>query len=199
MAATDPTPELTVPDVTAWRAWLDEHHTTSDGVSLVLAKKGVTEPTRLTYAEALDDALCFGWIDGRRNSRDEATFLQRFTPRRRTSPWSARNVGKVEQLIADGRMHPAGQSEIDRAKDDGRWDRAYDGPATIEVPADLAAALAANPEAAAMFEVLNSQNRFAVLYRIAEAKRDETRARRITKFVEMLAAGETIYPQRAQP
>jgi uncharacterized protein YdeI (YjbR/CyaY-like superfamily) len=196
VAPTDETPELIVADAAAWRAWLAAHHAESTGVSLVMAKKGVTDPTSLTYAEALDDALCFGWIDGRRNSRDEATFLQRFTPRRRASPWSARNVGKVEQLIAEGRMHAAGHAEIDRAKADGRWDRAYAGSATSTVPDDLAAALAAAPDAAAMFEVLSSQNRFAIILRVNEAKRPETRAKRIAQYVDMLTRGETIHPQR---
>ena len=188
--------ELIVPNAAGWRAWLAEHHDTADGVSLVLAKKGVTEPTDLGWDGALEEALCFGWIDGRRNARDETTFLQRFTPRRKQSTWSARNVGIVERLIAEGRMTAAGQAEVDRAKADGRWVKAYAGPATIEVPADLAAALSANPDAAAMFEVLTSQNRFAVLYRVDSAKKPETRARRIEQFVSMLERGETIYPQQ---
>jgi uncharacterized protein YdeI (YjbR/CyaY-like superfamily) len=166
---------------------------------LVIAKKGTTEPTRLTITEALDEALCHGWIDGQRKGRDEATFLQRFTPRRAQSPWSAKNVASVARLIEEGRMHPAGQAEIDRAKGDGRWDAAYAGQATATVPDDLAQALAASPEAAAMFEVLTGQNRFAVLFRIGQAKRPETRARRIEKFVDMLARGETIYPQARRP
>ncbi len=188
--------ELIVPDAAAWRAWLADHHATADGVSLVLAKKGVTEPTDLGWDGALEEALCFGWIDGRRNGRDETTFLQRFSPRRKASTWSARNVGLVERLVAEGRMAPAGQAEVDRAKADGRWDRAYAGPATIEVPADLAAALDANEDAAAMFAVLTSQNRFAVLFRVEQAKKPETRARRVEQFVAMLERGETIYPQK---
>lgn len=188
--------ELIVADADAWRDWLREHHGDSDGVSLVIAKKGVTEPTSLTIDAALEEALCHGWIDGRRNARDDTTYLQRFTPRRNTSRWSARNVGIVERLIAEGRMHPAGQAEIDRAKADGRWDKAYASPSNITVPDDLAEALAKNPDAAAMFDILTSQNRYAVLYRIHDAKRPETRARRIDQFVDMLARGETPYPQR---
>jgi uncharacterized protein YdeI (YjbR/CyaY-like superfamily) len=199
MAATGPKDELILEDGAAWRAWLEEHHGDVDGVWLVVAKKGTTDPTRLTMTEALDEALCHGWIDGQRKGRDEATFLQRFTPRRAQSPWSAKNVGNVARLIEEGRMHPAGQAEIDRAKADGRWDNAYAGQATATVPDDLAQALAASPEAAAMFDVLTSQNRFSVLFRIGQAKRPETRARRIEKFVDMLARGETIYPQTRRP
>jgi uncharacterized protein YdeI (YjbR/CyaY-like superfamily) len=188
--------ELVVADVRRWRAWLREHHADPNGVWLVLAKKGVTDPTSLTYDEALEEAICHGWIDGQRRSRDDATFHQRFTPRRARSPWSKRNVGRVERLVAEGRMQPAGMAEVQRAKDDGRWDAAYEGQATMAVPDDLAAALAAEPAAAAMFRELTSQNRYAVLYRIDSAKRPETRAKRIEQFVAMLARGETIYPQR---
>jgi len=188
-------PELIVADAAAWREWLDDHHSTSDGVWLVLAKKGTRQPTSLTYAEALDDALCFGWIDGQRNKRDDTTFSQRYTPRRRASPWSARNVGIVQRLIDDGLMRPAGHAEIERAKADGRWDRAYGGQATIEAPPDLLAALDASPAAAEMFGTLSSTNRFAILYRVNDAKRADTRARRIAQYVEMLERGETIYPQ----
>ncbi len=194
--ATPDTPELILPDATAWRDWLAEHHAESAAVWLVLAKKGVTHPTRLSNAEALEEALCHGWIDGQRKSRDDTTFLQRYSPRRPRSPWSARNVGIAERLIAEGRMHPAGLAEVERAKADGRWDDAYDGPADAKVPDDLAAAIAANPDAAAMFEVLTSQNRFALIHRTQQAKRPQTRARRIEQFVDMLARGETIYPQR---
>lgn len=191
-------PELIVADAAAWRVWLDDHHSTSDGVWLVLAKKGTREPTSLTYAEALDDALCFGWIDGQRNKRDDSTFIQRYTPRRRASPWSARNVGIVQRLIDDGLMRPAGHAEIERAKADGRWDRAYRGQATAEAPPDLIAALDASPAAAEMFGKLSSTNRFAILYRVNDAKRADTRARRIAHYVEMLERGETIYPRSSR-
>jgi uncharacterized protein YdeI (YjbR/CyaY-like superfamily) len=192
--ADDP-PELLVKDAKAWRAWLRKHHASSDGVALVIAKKGTTTPTSLAIADALDEALCQGWIDGRRNARDDATFLQRFTPRRRASMWSLRNVGYVARLIEEGRMQPAGQAEIDRAKADGRWDRAYAGPKDIQVPPDFAAALAKNKKATATFTTLSSQNRFAILFRIGQAKREDTRTKRIETFVAMLARGETIYPQ----
>jgi uncharacterized protein YdeI (YjbR/CyaY-like superfamily) len=188
--------ELTVADAAAWRQWLGEHHESSAGVWLVLARQGTTYPTSLTYDQALDEALCHGWIDGQARRRDDATYRQRFTPRRARSPWSRRNVGIVERLGREGRMHPAGMAEVERAKADGRWDGAHAGPASMEVPADLAAALAEQPGAQAMFDILTSQNRYAVLYRIASAKRSDTRARRIESFVAMLARGETVYPQK---
>ncbi len=189
-------PELTVADAAAWRTWLARHHDSSPGVRLVLAKKGATRPTSLTYDEALDDALCHGWIDGQVRRRDETTYSQRFTPRRARSGWSARNVGIVGRLTAEGRMHAAGLAEVERAKADGRWEAAYAGQAGMPVPADLAAALSADPRAAAMFEILTAQNRYAVLYRIETAKRADTRARRIEGFVAMLARGDTIHPQK---
>ena len=189
-------PELIVRDAAAWREWLANHHADPTGVWLVLAKKGTEKPTSLTYDQALEEALCHGWIDGQAGRRDEATYRQRFTPRRRRSAWSTRNTGIAERLIAEERMHPAGHAEVERAKADGRWEAAYAGPASMEVPPDLAEALAAEPKAQAMFEGLNSQNRYAILYRIATAKRAETRARRIEQFVTMLARGKTVYPQR---
>jgi uncharacterized protein YdeI (YjbR/CyaY-like superfamily) len=189
-------PELVLTDAAAWRGWLRKHHADVDGVWLVLAKKGTTAPTRLTYDEALEEALCHGWIDGQVRRRDDATYRQRFTPRRRRSSWSQRNVGIAERLVADGRMHPAGIAEIDRAKADGRWQAAYAGPAAMEMPPDLAVALAAEPKAQAMFDCLNSQNRYAIVYRVTTAKRSDTRVRRINEYVAMLARGDTIYPQR---
>jgi uncharacterized protein YdeI (YjbR/CyaY-like superfamily) len=190
-------PELIVADAAAWRAWLAGHHGDPAGVWLILAKKATTRPTSLTYDQALDEALCFGWIDGQVRRRDEATYLQRFTPRRSRSSWSRRNVGIVERLVAEGRMQPAGAAEVTRAQGDGRWAAAYAGPASIEVPDDLAEALAGEPAAMAMFGILTSQNRFAVVYRVGAAKRADTRARRISQYVAMLARGETIYPQKA--
>ena len=188
--------ELIVVDAAAWQSWLHEHHAASDGVWLVLAKKNVTTPTSLTYAEALEEALCHGWIDGQRKSRDEQTFIQRYTPRRAQSMWSKRNVDIVARMEEEGRMRPAGRAEIERAKADGRWDKAYGGSSAKEIPEDLAAALAAEPRAQAMFEILTSANRFAVVFRVNSAKKPETRARRITQYVEQLARGETIYPQK---
>jgi uncharacterized protein YdeI (YjbR/CyaY-like superfamily) len=192
----DDQPPLTLADADAWRAWLLAQHEQSTGIWLCLAKKGTTQPTRLTYDEALDEALCHGWIDGQVRRLDERTYRQRFTPRRPRSAWSKRNVGIVERLAAEGRMTLAGTAAVERAKADGRWEAAYSGPAQIEVPADLTAALNENPVALAMFEILTSQNRYAVLFRIGSAKRAETRARRIEQFVAMLARGETPHPQK---
>jgi uncharacterized protein YdeI (YjbR/CyaY-like superfamily) len=186
----DDIPILKLPDAAAWRAWLAENHEQTAGIWLVTAKKGTPGISR---DEALEEALCHGWIDGQARKSDEATYLQRYTPRRRGSAWSQRNVKIVGRLTAEGRMHPAGLAEVERAKADGRWDAAYAGSATIEVPADLQEALAANPRAQEMFESLNRQNRYSVLYRIETAKRPETRRRRIEKFVAMLARGETLY------
>lgn len=161
-----------------------------------MSKNATAAPTRLTYEEALEEALSYGWIDGQAHRRDDASYRQRFTPRRRRSAWSKRNTVLAERLMSEGRMHVAGIAEIERAKSDGRWHAAYDGPATIQVPGDLAAALNAEPAAKAMFAILSAQNRYAVLYRIHDAKRPETRARRIERFVAMLARGETVYAQR---
>jgi uncharacterized protein YdeI (YjbR/CyaY-like superfamily) len=188
-------PGLLVADAAEWRTWLRSNQSKSQGVWLVLAKKGTTHPTTLSYDEALDEAICFGWIDGQIGRRDSATFRRRFTPRNARSPWSQRNVAVAERLSASGRMHRSGEDEVRRAKADGRWSTAYAGQAGAEVPEDLAHALAANPRAQAMFLKLTSVNRYAILYRIGSAKKIETRARRIEKFIEMLARGETIHPQ----
>jgi uncharacterized protein YdeI (YjbR/CyaY-like superfamily) len=188
--------ELILADAGAWRAWLAEHHAEHPGVWLVLAKKGTTEPTSLTYEQALDHALCHGWIDGQVARRDERTFKQRFTPRRPRSVWSKRNVAHIERLTKQGLMHPAGVAAVERAQADGRWQEAYAGQASIEMPADLASALQAEPRAQANFELLTSQNRYAILYRVTTAKRADTRARRIEQYLAMLVRGETIHPQR---
>jgi uncharacterized protein YdeI (YjbR/CyaY-like superfamily) len=187
--------ELSVVDVAGWRSWLAANGGELRGVWLTLAKKGTKTPTSLTFDQALEEALCHGWIDGQRQRGDETTYRQRFTPRRARSSWSQRNAGIVERLMSEGRMRPAGIAEVERAKRDGRWHAAYAGQAKMEVPTDLATALAGHPKAEAMFEVLTSQNRYAVLYRIQSAKRADTRARRVEQFVAMLARGETIYPQ----
>lgn len=192
----DDLPELIVEDAAGWAAWLGDGHATSAGVWLVLAKQGGSSPTRLTYQEALEEALCHGWIDGQVRRRDAGSYKQRFTPRRQRSTWSKRNVDLAERLIAEGRMQPAGNAAIEQARSDGRWQSAYAGQATIEVPDDFAEALAAEPKAAAMFARLTSQNRYAILYRLATAKQSKTRSRRLAEFVAMLARGETIYPQR---
>ena len=194
--AGDAATELIVEDAAAWRTWLAGNHATSTGVWVVLAKRNGAAPTRLTYDEALEEALCYGWIDGQVGRRDAGSYKQRFTPRRPRSAWSKRNVDLAEKLIAEGRMQPAGTDAIERARADGRWESAYAGSATIEVPDDLAEALAAEPKAAEMFARLTSQNRYAILYRLATAKQAKTRERRLAEFVAMLARGETIHPQR---
>jgi uncharacterized protein YdeI (YjbR/CyaY-like superfamily) len=184
-----------IPFVSAgdWEAWLEANHAASDGVWIKMAKKdsGIES---VRYPEVLDSAICFGWIDGRREALDERHFLQRFTPRRPRSRWSRINREKAERLIAEGRMRPAGLAQVEVARADGRWDAAYEGQRTIAVPEDLQRELDARPEAKAFFAALNSQNRYAILYRLQEAKKPETRARRLTKFVAMLEAQETIHP-----
>jgi uncharacterized protein YdeI (YjbR/CyaY-like superfamily) len=188
-------PELLVSDAAAWRSWLERSHDSHQGVWLVLHKQGGTTTT-LTYDQALDEALCFGWVDGQIGKRDEHSYRRRFTPRRRASPWSARNVDHVTRLIKSGRMHPAGLVAVEAAKADGRWDAAYQGQSTAPVPPDLAAALATNPAAKAMFEGLTSANRYAIIYRLNAVKRAETRRRKLAQFVDMLARGEVLHPQR---
>lgn len=187
--------ELLLPDVEAWRDWLDAHHGDHPGVWLVLHKKGGCT-TALTYEQALDEALCFGWIDGQVARRDDESYRQRFTPRRPRSAWSARNVGHVERLTRAGRMRPAGLAAVDAARPDGRWESAYRGQASMEVPPDLARALAADPAAAATFEELDSANRYAIVYRLGAVKRPETRERRLAEYVAMLARGDSIHPRR---
>ncbi|MDP5228710.1 MULTISPECIES: YdeI/OmpD-associated family protein [Arthrobacter] len=191
-------PELLLPDAPAWRDWLAEHHAGSPGVWLVLHKKGGTV-TELAFEQALDHALCFGWVDGQIGRRDEGSYRTRFTPRGPKSRWSKNNVANVQRLDAAGLMTDAGRAVVDAAKADGRWELAYSGQATAEVPEDLAAAIAAVPAAQAMFDVLTSVNRFALIYRVGTVKRAETRARKISEYVAMLARQETIYPQRQKP
>ena len=185
-------------DAAAWRTWLETHHAHSPGVWLVLHKKGGSV-TALDYEAALQEALCFGWIDGQGRRRDEGSSFQRMTPRTPKSMWSARNVERIARLEAAGRMTPAGRAAVESAKADGRWEAAYAGAATAEVPADLAAAIAAEPRAQAMFEVLTSVNRFALIHRTNAVKRAATRERKIAGFVEMLARFEAPYPQARRP
>jgi uncharacterized protein YdeI (YjbR/CyaY-like superfamily) len=192
-------PELLVADAAGWRSWLRSRDASDRGVWLVLAKKGTTEPTSLRYEEALDEALCEGWIDGQVRRRDQDTYFQRFTPRRPRSVWSKNNVARVERLQAERRMRAGGRRAVEQARADGRWEAAYAGQASIEMPDDLARAIAAEPRAQAMFDVLTSQNRYSLILRVSQAKRADTRARRIEKFVAMLARGETPHPQRRRP
>jgi uncharacterized protein YdeI (YjbR/CyaY-like superfamily) len=191
MPSGDP-PQIAFASAAEWEAWLEEHHAASDGVAVKIAKKG-SGIASVAYPEVLDIALCFGWIDGRRNALDARFFLQRFGPRRARSRWSQINREKAEALIEQGRMRPAGLAEVERAKADGRWDAAYAGQRSMGIPDDLQRELDTRPQAAAFFAGLSSQNRYSILYRLQDAKRPETRARRLAKFVAMLEAGETIY------
>ena len=190
--------ELLVKDAAEWRVWLEQHHATSPGVWLVLHKKG-GNTTELDYEAALQEALCFGWIDGQGKRRDDDSSFQRMTRRGPKSVWSARNVDRIEKLEATGRMTEAGRAAVEAAKADGRWETAYSGQASAEVPADLAAAIADEPRAQAMFDVLTSVNRYALIYRTNSVKQAANRERKIKGFVEMLARGETPYPQKKRP
>ena len=180
-----------------WEAWLAEHHADTDGIWVKFAKKASGIPT-VVYAEAVHEALRYGWIDGHTKRLDDDYYIQRFTPRRARSRWSKINCAKAEALIASGVMESAGLAEVERAKADGRWEAAYDAPSTATVPDDLRAALDRDPKASAFFETLDANNRYAILHRLQEAKKAETRLRRIEKFVAMLSRGETIHPRRAR-
>jgi uncharacterized protein YdeI (YjbR/CyaY-like superfamily) len=184
--------ERAFPSARDFERWLAKHHTTSPGVWVKIAKKGTGVDT-VTYPEVVELALCYGWIDGLRQKVDDVWFRQRVTPRAARSRWSKINCDKAEALLATGRMHAAGEREVDRAKADGRWDAAYAGQRTMDVPDDLASALRQNAAARERFVALDSRNRYAILYRIHDAKRAETRARRIEQFVAMLAEGRTIH------
>ncbi|MEU6656559.1 YdeI/OmpD-associated family protein [Streptomyces sp. NPDC046900] len=177
----------------AFESWLSEHHSSSPGIWLKLRKK-VRGVVALDYAQALDVALCYGWIDGQKGKFDDWNWLQRFTPRKPNSKWSKVNRDKVAALLEQGRMQPPGLAEVELAKADGRWDAAYDGAKSASVPDDLAEALAANPAAAEFFATLDGQNRYAILYRVRDVKKPETRVRRIEKYVAMLAEQKKLYP-----
>jgi uncharacterized protein YdeI (YjbR/CyaY-like superfamily) len=176
----------------AWEGWLEENHIDSQGVWLKIARKGVGQNS-ISYQEALSVALCFGWIDGQKNKFDDRYWLQKFTPRRPKSGWSKINCQKATELIEQGRMRPAGMREVERAKQDGRWDAAYESQSTATIPDDLQKALDANPAVKAFFDQLNSVNRYAMIYRITTAKKPETRRQRIEKFIAMLNDGKKIY------
>lgn len=186
-------PVLHFEDARAWEAWLERHHASSPGVWLRLAKKdgGLRSPS---YAEALDAALCYGWIDSQKKGHDAASWLQKFTPRGPKSLWSKINRDKVQALAAAGRMRPAGLAAVERAKEDGRWDAAYDSQRNATVPEDLQEALDRRPSAKAFFAALDGANRYAVLFRVQTAKKPETRAKRIAALVEMLERNEKIHP-----
>jgi uncharacterized protein YdeI (YjbR/CyaY-like superfamily) len=193
MGADDGLPTIFFQSAADWEQWLDANHEGARGVWIRVAKKG-SGIASVTTAEALEAALCFGWIDSRREALDDDYFLQRYTPRQPRGRWSRINREKVERRIAEGRMRPAGLAEIERAKAEGRWHAAYDGARVATVPDDLRRELDARPAAKAFFDRLSSQNRYAILYRLQDAKKPETRARRLVKFIAMLEAGETIYP-----
>ena len=195
MAATPKTElqELAFEDARAWEAWLEKEHASCPGVWLRIAKSSAGVPS-VQYPQALDVALCYGWIDGVKRRIDDDYWVQKFTPRAARSIWSKVNREKVQALIDAGRMRPAGLREIDRAKSDGRWEAAYDPASKATVPEDLQAALDASPAALAFYRTLNSQNRYAILHRTQTAKKAETRARRIAQFVQMLERGEKLHP-----
>jgi len=194
-AVADDLPLLEFASAEAFATWL-EGQPEAAGAWLKMAKKGAPRLT-ISYAEALEVAICFGWIDGQKGAIDEHFWRQRFTPRSAASRWSKINTDKAEALITAGRMRPAGLREVERARADGRWDRAYAGQAAIEVPDDLLSALAANDAAREFFATISRVNRYAILYRITSVKKPETRARKIAQYVAMLAAGETIHPDPA--
>jgi uncharacterized protein YdeI (YjbR/CyaY-like superfamily) len=193
VGADDGLPTIAFASGAEWEAWLEANHAAAAGVWIKMAKKD-TGIESVRYPEVLESALCFGWIDGRREALDERWFLQRYTPRRARSRWSRINREKAQLLIEEGRMRQSGLAEVERAKADGRWAAAYAGQKSIAVPDDLQRELDARPEAKAFFAGLSSQNRYAILYRLQDAKKAETRARRLAQFVAMLEAGETIHP-----
>ncbi|MGN6372169.1 MAG: YdeI/OmpD-associated family protein [Solirubrobacteraceae bacterium] len=194
MSGSDELPRLAFASDVEWEAWLERNHEQAPGVWVEIAKKG-SGIDSVRYPEVLDTALCFGWIDGRRERLDDLRFLQRFTPRRPRSRWSQINREKAQQLIRDGRMRHAGHAEVKAAKVDGRWQEAYAGQRSAGVPADLQRELDARPPAAEFFARLSSQNRYSILYRLDQAKRADTRARRLQQFIAMLEAGDTLHPQ----
>lgn len=188
----DGRPILAFASQAEWEAWLDAEHRASEGVWLKFAKKGSGVET-VVYAEALDVALCYGWIDSQVARLDERFYLQKFTPRRARSKWSRINRDKIEELTRQGRLKPAGLEQVELAKADGRWDAAYASPANVAIPDDLQAALDASPQAAEFWERLNKSNRFAIVFQLEDAKKPETRTRRLEKFVGMLERGEKLY------
>jgi uncharacterized protein YdeI (YjbR/CyaY-like superfamily) len=186
-------PTLEFEHLPGWVAWLEQHHASAPGLWIKLAKKGSGQRS-LTYEEAVEGALRWGWIDGQKRGHDKQAWLQKFTPRSARSIWSKINRDKALALIARGDMQAPGLIEVERAQQDGRWDAAYDAPSTAKVPDDFAAALARQPQAAQFFAKLNAANRYALLWRLQTAKRDETRRRRIELFIAMLARRESLHP-----
>jgi uncharacterized protein YdeI (YjbR/CyaY-like superfamily) len=192
MVATKMLPTVTFVSAAQWESWLDEHHAESDGVWIAIAKKG-SGIASVTHDEALDIALCFGWIDGQRKTGDSTTFLQKFTPRRPKGLWSQRNIEKVAALTAAGRMRPAGLAEVAAAQQDGRWDAAYASPKNMVVPDDFLAAVQASAPASAFFDTLNRTERYAIAWRLATARKPETRQRRFAALLAMLERGERLH------
>jgi len=192
MPRLDPIVQMRFPSGTAWRTWLDRYHATSQGVWLQFAKQA-SGIASVSHAEALETALCYGWIDGQTKGLDEYHWLQKFTPRKPNSLWSRINRQKALDLTEQGLMRPAGHAAIERAKTNGRWEAAYEAQSKSTIPPDLQAALDASPKAAAFFKTLSSQNRYAILFRLQTAKKLETRASRLKKFVAMLERGETLH------
>jgi uncharacterized protein YdeI (YjbR/CyaY-like superfamily) len=193
VGADDGLPQQPFATAAEWERWLEDNHASANGIWVRIAKKG-SGVESVHYPDVLDLALCFGWIDGRREALDDTHFLQRFTPRQPRSRWSRINREKVDRLIAEDRMRPAGLAEVERARADGRWDAAYESQSRSAIPDDLQRELDARPAAKAFFEQLDKQNRYAIVYRLHDAKRPDTRVRRLAKFVAMLEAGEKIYP-----
>jgi uncharacterized protein YdeI (YjbR/CyaY-like superfamily) len=193
VSSEDGLPKLPFASHEQWERWLEENHAAAEGVWVKIAKKSAPIES-VRYPEVLESALCFGWIDGQRRPLDERYFLQRFTPRTRRSKWSRINRETAERLRAEDRMRAAGLDQVERAKADGRWEAAYEGQKRSTIPADLQHELDARPQAKAFFATLSSQNRYSITYRLQDAKRPETRARRLAKFVAMLEAQETIHP-----
>lgn len=177
----------------AWEQWLETYHERSHGIWVKISKKD-SERTTVTYSEALDVALCYGWIDAQKKPYDQEMWLQKFTPRRPNSGWSKVNVDKVTQLVASGKMKPSGMKEVNAAKEDGRWDAAYESQRNFTVPEDFQHELEKNSQAKEFFETLNRQNRYAIYYRIQTAKKPETRKARVDKFIEMLANSQKLHP-----
>lgn len=192
MTVSDEYPTLFFEEQQGWADWLDAHHATVNGVWLKFAKKA-SGIVSINYAQALEEALCYGWIDGQSKSLDDIYYLQKFTPRRPKSIWSKVNVAKVEALIATNKMRPAGQAAIDAAKADGRWDQAYDSPSNTVDPDDLLIALDTNPAAKQFYATLNKTNRYAIIWRLQTAKKPETRAARLAKIIAMLERGEKLH------
>ncbi|PRP85049.1 hypothetical protein PROFUN_07233 [Planoprotostelium fungivorum] len=183
-------PPVTLPDVSSWSKWLFAHSSTSKGIWLTLAKKGVTDPTSLTYSQALDEALCHGWIDAQRIKKDDSTFSQRFGPRAEGSLWSKRNVGIVQRLETEGKMQPSGWAAVERAKREGRWDAAYSGSSNAEPPSDLMEAITSEPKALETWEAMNKTSRYQMIHQLVILKTEAGKKKKIENLVRLLMRGD---------